>query len=286
MAQVVLVFGQESGEVSGLDYDPDESGIAPTTMDCDSSREDSVCIDYCDDIAIKKIFVGVEDMCSADGVHVYVYGLASGGAPGPIAYHRIYINNPSNQWTTYFYPHDYFSTARFGWHIFWFPAYIFNTGEWNYIVIYNVDTQWNGNEEGLFIGIDTTFLTTISQPVIDFQRSAWTNNLWGEPDPQPCDHDGELMIRVFFYREEQGFYQHDYERDDLMAIDYTDDKCEKKIWLDDGALDDVTRAQLYIWGYAWGTADPGHNYCYVKINGNFIYFNAYDVFMENCWGWG
>lgn len=279
MAQVVVIFNPNIAEVSGLNYDPDESGIAPTTMDCDNSREDAVCIDYFDDIAIKKIWVGVEDIAGTGGVHVYVYGLAS-GTPQAEAYHHIFVNT-FNQYKISFRPHDCFSTVRFGWHLFWFPKEAFQMDDWNYIKINCSAPNWS---EGLFIGIDKTFPTNISLPVKDFQRSAW-NNSWNS-NPEPFECDGELMIRVFFYRESQGFYQHDYERDDLVAIDYRDDKCEKRIWINYGSLDDVTRAQLYIWGYAWGTANPGHSYCYIKINGNYIYFNAYDVFMENCWGWG
>ncbi len=46
LIQPILMFCPISGSVIGLSYDYDESGLAPTTMDCDSSIEDSVCIDF------------------------------------------------------------------------------------------------------------------------------------------------------------------------------------------------------------------------------------------------
>jgi len=48
-------------------------------------------------------------------------------------------------------------------------------------------------------------------------------------------------------------------------------------------------AQIGIWGYTWGDPNPDQNDLYLEINGysqNRIYFNAYDIFMDNAWGFG
>jgi hypothetical protein len=269
-------------DVSGIAFDPDESGYAPTTMDCDTSNEDSFCIDQYDDFCRKKIWVNSDEIADSDGVHVMVYGKAAGSEGNTYGASIIINDNTAYEDSEDFFPTDYFSPYRFGWHLFWFPTSDFIGDSWNTIDIVGYDSDYT--KENLWVGIDQSFPSSDTYPVYDFQRSAWDNSNNQNPDP---DFDtGELMIRIYFYSEDTGFYDYDYERDSVIPIDDTYDKCEKQFLINSGELSDCTMAQIAIWGYAWGTANPNSNSCYVKINGDKIYFNVYDVFMDNIYGFG
>ncbi|MBM4249891.1 MAG: hypothetical protein FJ149_10770 [Euryarchaeota archaeon] len=286
IALQMIVLSFVSALSSGLDFDPDESGFAPTTMDCDSSIEDAFCLDCYDDKLIKKIWVSSDEISYSDAVQIYVYGLSDGDS-GINDLMKIIINEGEEN-TAYeeFYPTLCFSPNTWGWHYFWFDKECFIGDTWNTIAIEGIGYDWT--KEILWVGIDKSFPTAFNYDVPDFQRSAWTNDLYGEGEQlNPIDDTGELMIRVYFYNEQTGYYEHDYERDDLVAIDDASDWCEKTIYIN--GLSDVTMAQIGIWGYAWGDPDPNQTDLYLEINGDYgnrIYFHAYDIFKDNVWDWG
>ena len=236
----------------GLDFDQDESGFAPTTMDCDTSCEDSFCLDCFDDKLVKNIWVSSDEISHSDAARVYVYGLSDGDSGISDCMEIIINEGQENEASEIFYPTLCFSPNRIGWHYFWFDTDCFIGDSWNTIVIRGIGTDWT--KEILWVGIDKTFPTAFSVDVPDFQRSAWTNDVNNE-QLYPIDDAGELMIRIYFYNELVGYYEHDYERDSYVAIDDNNDWCEKKIYI--GSISDITMAQIGIWGYAWGNANPG-----------------------------
>jgi len=206
IALQMIVLSFVSAQTSGLDFDPDESGFAPTTMDCDNTLEDSFCLDCFDDKARKKIWVSSDEIDNADGAQVYLYGLSDGDS-GISDCMRIIINEGGeNSAYEEFYPTLCFPALRYGWHYFWFGNLnCFNGDAWNTITIKGIGTDWT--KEILWVGIDTTFPTGISSRCVDFQRSAWSHDTGQGWDLDYYHHIGELMIRVYFYKEDQGFYE-------------------------------------------------------------------------------
>jgi len=265
---------------SGLNIDTDESGYCPTTMDCDGSAEASICLDFSDDIAQKKIWVASNELQNSDGVYIYIYGLASNTYNPNINSHCVYINGVLG---STFNAHNSFSTTRWGWHILWLDPNLFYGDIWNYITI--KDSSAFGVED-LYIGIDLSFPGDgYEKAIYDFDRSQWSNDYPNE-FPPPDELQGELMIRTYIYNDQFRSNEHDNERNDGVYMDDTYDHCEKLITITQADLNAASRFQLYIWGYAWGNSELNNNNLYIEINGNRYYFNAYDIFKENCWDWG
>lgn len=272
--------------VKGLGIDQDESGYFPTTIDCDNSAETSVCLDYNDDIAVKKMWVGSDEKYQAGGIWLKLYGEA-GGLTYVGNSHKISINGVDRIW---FNAHTYFSTEKFGWSTFFLNANWLNGSQWNKIRIYclNNPNYHNYSYESLYIGIDTTFRANDPYPVVDFNRSSWSNS-WtqGYPDPDSTDCTGELMLRFYPFHEHANKNDFANSREDAVYIDCLDDFAQKTITLTEQDLSGVTRAQLFIWGYAWGDEERNNQNDGIQINNlQTIFFNAYDVFQKNCWQWG